>query len=318
MLSSCYSFSLVCIIDLTLGKVIFNITTSEGINISTNEREFPVAQDTKLFPTVVITSTSEQFVDFNFNPVQDCSSLTSLLFAPFLEASLDLDTTFTPVCPPRFKVQAYLKSRWVRQSLYKANYTVGVTSTGQLKLSADRERSFSVLVNLPEEERAMDILELSEHHELLDFHIQTLETFCAVCSHSNLELAEKISKCLDSATILRYMRVAEEGMKYNLKSAYLKLFFAVHLRHEVLTRLAMRGEFVIPLSECSRSVPLFPLAPPPRQTEYSLNKAPLPGTAMHNQELIGHNISSSFSRLPFKGEGCDGFSVNDFKDQVFE
>ena len=298
--------------------MIFTITTPGGINVDTNEREFPVAQNAKLFPTVVITSTSEQLVDLDFNPVQDCDSLASLLFAPFLEASLDLDTTFVPVCPPRFKVQTYLKSRWVRQSLYKANYSVGVASTGQLKVTADRERSFSIFVNLPEEERAMDILELSEHHDLLDFHIQTLETYCAVCSHSNLDLAQKISKCLGSASILRYMKVAEEGMKYNLKSAYLKLFFALHLKHEVLTRLAMRGEFVIPLSECSRTVPLFPLAPPPRQTEYSLHKAPLPGTANRYRQMVGHNISSSFSQLPLKGEGPDSFSVIELKEQVFE
>lgn len=112
--------------------------------------------------------------------------------------------------------------------------------------------------------------------------------------------------------------------------AYLKLFFALHLKHEVNARLAMRAEFVIPLSECTQSVSLFPLptATPTQQKVFRLSHAPLPGKGggggvggVANQ--LCHNVSSSFSRLPRKGGGCEvtmalnQFSVEELKNHVY-
>lgn len=313
-----------CVLDFASTKLQFSVSCPQGSDLHTNEKVILVPHSTKLFPTIVTTPTTSHVIDFDFNPRLDSAPLSWHLFSPFLQAAgLDTDSTTLPICPPRFKVQSYMASRWVRQMVYKSRYSVGVaSSSGKLRLSSDSERSFSVILRLPQEEETIDILEISEYHSLMDFHIQTLETYCAVCSHSNLQLAEKISKSLESTSMLGYMSVAEESMKYNLMFAYLKLFFALHLKHEVQTRLAMRGEFVIPLSECTQSVPLFPVGSPQnRKQVFALSHAPLPGIGVGVANQLCHNVSSSFSRLTYgKEEGLNGQGLNleDLKNHVFQ
>ncbi len=313
-----------CVLDLATTKLQFSVLCPQGSDLHTNERSIFLPHSTKLFPTIVTTPTTSHVIDFDFNPRLDSSPLSWHLFSSFLEAAgLGTDSTTLPICPPRFKVQSYMESRWVRQMVYKSRYSVGVaSSSGQLRLSSDSERSFSVILRLPQEEETIDILEISEYHSLMDFHIQTLQTYCAVCSHSNLQLAEKISKSLESASMLGYMSVAEESMRYNLMFAYLKLFFALHLKHEVQTKLAMRGEFVIPLSECTQSVSLFPVGSPQnRKQVFSLSHAPLPGIGVGVANQLCHNVSSSFSRLTYgQGEGLNGRGLNleELKNHVFQ
>lgn len=108
------------------------------------------------------------------------------------------------------------------------------------------------------------------------------------------------------------------GMRYELRAAYLKLLTYLHLDHEVNTRLLMRGEFVLPCSECTEFIPLFGA---PGSTSrgtnsgrpFSILSAPLPGANLL-ASAIKHNISSSFSQTAYKGEGS--FSMNKLKNFV--
>lgn len=311
-----------CVLDLTVKELLFSVETPQGAYLSTTMRAIPMPHSSKLFPTVVITPTTSHVIDFDFNPRPDTAPLSLHLFGPFRQtAGIEADPTLFPLCPPRFKVQSYMESRWVRQMLYKSSYSVDVASSGELHFISDSKRSFSVLLQLPQEEEVVDILEISEHHSLMEFHIRTLEAYCAVCSHSNLELALQVSECLESVAMLRYMSVADEAMRYNLTFAYFQLFFALHLKHEVQTRLAMRGEFVIPLSDCTQSVPLFPLGTvQPQKQVFSLSHAPLPGLGVGATDHLCHNVSSSFSRLPYaQGEWLTGRGLDlvELKNHVF-
>ena len=48
-------------------------------------------------------------------------------------------------------------------------------------------------LHIPEEERSLDILELIEHPELLNFHEHTLELYRAVCSQGNHRVAHQLT-----------------------------------------------------------------------------------------------------------------------------
>ena len=262
----------------------------------------------KLFPTVIITPSTEQFINFDFTPYIGCQSISSVL------TSARADYKLGP-CLPRMKIMAFVPSQWMRQPVHKANFSTQSVTGGCLQLTADKEPVYSIYATLPEEDSVINIQELSENHELLEFHIQTLKAYSAVCSHSNQQLAEAISALLDTDQLLQCLRV--EGMRFELRAAYLNLLSSLHLEHEVLTRLMMRGEFILPRSECTRSISLYPLhVKKPQKMIYSIAKAPLPGLdpALCNQANISHNITSTFSRMPYK---ADRFPIDELKDLVF-
>ena len=57
-------------------------------------------------------------------------------------------------------------------------------------------------VHIPEEDRALDILELPEHPELLSFHAKTLQLYCDICSHGNFRAAHELIKHVDEKQIM--------------------------------------------------------------------------------------------------------------------
>lgn len=253
----------------------------------TNERVLLSASPgTKLFPTVVITSAQEHLITFDFAPAEGCKPLSSVLLTnPEDEDVWELDCApEMPLCPPRMKIMALSPSQWLRQPPHKDNYMSTTTPAGALKVVAEREPCYCIYVTLPEEDKVIDILELSESHKLKDFHIQTLQAYCAVCSHSNLTLSESIAQFLDTEQILQCLKI--DGVRYELRSAYLKLFSALHLDHEVQTRLTTSGEFILPLSACSERIPLF-------ASKESCSKMLPPDEVA---STITHNLTSVFSQ----------------------
>ena len=278
------------------------------------------SQGTKLFPTIVITPTSNHVIDFDFSSVEPHRRLSSI-FAPLVDDSAYLDTPTAPLCPNRIKVTALTDSCWRRQPLFHASYKTSTSPAGALQVTTEKEPSYSISITLPQEDRVMDILEISEKHELMNFHIQTLGTYAAVCSHSNLQVAKAIGEHIDCKQLLQCLKT--KGMRSELMAAYLKLVTYLHLEHEVQTRLLMRGEFILPLSECTHSVSLFPVAAksngakPQQQQEYSLKSAMLPGTSL-TQSAIQHNITSSFSNVTFCSTHPETLAlVTDLKELVF-
>lgn len=293
----------------------------QGDSCSKKRAVLVASPGTKLFPTAVITPMSEHVVDFDFAPDDPYQPLSSVVFKPLMDDSAYLDDPKTPLCPRRIKVLALSESCWRRQPMYQANYKTSVGSGGALQVTTEREPSLSIFITLPQEDRVMDILEISEKHKLMNFHIRTLEAYAAVCSHSNLELAKAISQRVNCKQLLHCLRTA--GMRSELKAAYLKLVTYLHLEHEVQTRLLMRGEFILPLSKCAHSVSLFPVVAKsngsnPTQQGYSLKGAMLPGICL-GQSTIQHNITSSFSNMPFSSAHPDTEAlVTELKELVFE
>ena len=294
--------------------------TSDIGDACTNKRAVLVASPgTKLFPTAIITPMSDHVIDFDLSLVEPYRPLSSV-FKPLVDDSACLNNPTTPLCPRRIKVVALTESCWRRQPMYRANYKTSVGSGGALQVTTEKEPSLSIFFTLPQEDRVMDILEISEKHDLMNFHIRTLEAYAAVCSHSNLELAEAISQRMNCKQLLQCLKTG--GMRSELKAAYLKLVTYLHLEHEVQTRLLMRGEFILPLNKCTHSVPLFPLVAKSNganpQQEYNLKSAMLPGICL-GQSAIQHNITSSFSNMPFCSAHPDTEAlVTELKELIFQ
>lgn len=283
--------------DVTSGSMTFSaMMKGEQASGHTATREISLKTNTncKLFPTVVITPSTERVVDFDFTPDLLCHPLSSMLIA-------SQPGTKPPLCPTRLRLMALESSHWLRQPTQRASFSIHPAPGGAFQVSANRETVYSIFTTLPEEDTTMDILEISEDRQLLDFHIQTLQAYRAVSSHSNLKIAEEIGALMDTEQLLQCLKL--DGMRYSLRAAYFQLLSELHLKHDVRTRLMMCGEFILPRSECTRSVPLFCLAaqPPPEQI-FRIAAAPLPGLdpALRNQANISHNITSTFSPMAFR------------------
>ena len=198
-------------LELSSGRISFSTDQpppSDGDTVTEGKREvtFTAHVGTKLFPTVVVTPSTKNAVDFDFTPGENCKSLSSHLITP-IPPYKGSKTPEIPLCPPRFKLMGFSKSLWVRQNPTPPNYHVTSAVNGSLTISTEKELEYSILVTLPQEDLVMDIIEISEDLKLMDFHIQTIEAFCAVCSHSNLSLAKSITQFIDSEQLMKCLQV---------------------------------------------------------------------------------------------------------------
>lgn len=167
---------------------------------------------TKLFPTVVITPSTDTLMTLDFTPHEDCRPLSSTFISStsHRDSVGSTESSTIPLCPRRLDLMVHSKSYWVRQAPESPKYTTGCMTGGggALTVTTDKEVEQTISITLPQEDIVMNILEISEDLKLMDFHVQTLDTFCAVCSHSNLSLARSIMTFIDSEQLLKCLQVS--------------------------------------------------------------------------------------------------------------
>jgi hypothetical protein len=122
-------------------------------------------------------------------------------------------------------------------------------------------------VFLPEENRSVDILELIEHPELLEFHLSTMNLYKAMCALGNFRVAHALCSYIDQQQFLYCIK--SSYLDGRLREVYHELLIDIHLGAHANTRQHTQGEFIIPLTEETRQISLY---------EDSLSKDPgLPG-----------------------------------------
>ena len=304
----------ICTLDLFSGHMTFS-TLMPGQEISTeasasHKTTLSVKTHCKLFPTVITTPSTEKVIDFDFIPDLCCNSISSAITPASAGAKL-------PPCPPRFNIMVLTPSKWIRQPFRKVPYTSMITSGGAVKVKSYKEPTYRIYATLPEEDQVMNLLEISEHKKLLEFHISTLKAYRAVVSHCNEIIARKINLILYPKLLLHCLKM--RGMNFTLCEAYIDLFNTLHLEPEVSNRLITRGEFIFPLSACHRSIPLFlPRNKQDRNYRQSSSSTTTPDEAdkaLLYQATITHNVQSSF---PCDRKQCRLlFSVKELKQVIF-
>lgn len=118
--------------------------------------------------------------------------------------------------------------------------------------------------------RCIDILELSERLDLLKFHSHTLKLYCAVCALGNNRVAHALCSHVDESQLL--YTIESNHLPGLLRSGYYDLLISMHLESAKRARLMMNNEFIVPMTEETRSIRLFP---------DSSKKPGLPGVGMN-------------------------------------
>ncbi|XP_030626784.1 ryanodine receptor 3 [Chanos chanos] len=232
-----------CLIDLATGLVAF---TANGKEMPT---AYQVEPNTKLFPAVFVRPTSPNLFQFEFPKIQDCMPLSSAIFK-------SLQKNPEPRCPPRLDVQTIVSVLWSRMPNTFLSVETARVSERHGWVVQCLEPLQMMAVHIPEENRCIDILELSEHEGLRQFHYHTLKLYCALCALGNTRVAHALCSHLDQSQLL--YTIDNQYLSGQLREGFYNVLISIHLDTAKEARLMMNSEFIIPVTDETRSIRLFP------------------------------------------------------------
>nr|XP_032804165.1 ryanodine receptor 2-like isoform X12 [Petromyzon marinus] len=232
-----------CLVDVANGVLSF---TANGKEMHTF---YQVEPSTKLFPAAFVQPTSPGMFQFELGRFKNTLPLSAALFKSERRNSV-------PQCPPRLVVQQIKPVLWSRvPNLFLKVETGRVSERHGWKVQCTEPLVFMAL-RIPEENRCMDILELSERRDLRKFHAHTLKLYSAVCALGNNRVAHALCSHVDQAQLL--FAIENQYLPGLLRSGYYQLLISLHLQACSTARLMTNREFIVPMTDETRRITLFP------------------------------------------------------------
>lgn len=187
-----------------------------------------------------------------------------------------------PQCPPRLDVQMLTPVIWSRMPNHFLNPEVGKVSERLGWMVECTEPLTMMALHIPEENRSetqvndlcpspvqsvtrsslcfvhrcIDILELSERLDLMKFHYHTLMLYCAVCALGNNRVAHALCSHVDESQL--FYAIENTYLPGPLRSGYYDLLISIHLESAKRARLGTNKEFIVPMTEETLSINLYP------------------------------------------------------------
>ncbi|XP_072885345.1 ryanodine receptor 1-like isoform X1 [Hemitrygon akajei] len=232
-----------CLVDLATGLMTF---TANGKDINTY---FQVEPSKKLFPAVFVQPASQNMFQFELGKLKNIMPISAAMFKSERKNT-------TPQCPPRLDVQMITPIVWSRMPNDFLVAETGRVSERHGWMVECVDPVTMMALHIPEENRCIDILELSERNDLLKFHYHTLLLYCAVCALGNNRVAHAICSHVDEFQLL--YTIENTYISGLLRSGYYDLLISVHLESAKRSRLMMNNEFIVPMTEETKQITLFP------------------------------------------------------------
>ncbi|XP_028826293.1 ryanodine receptor 2 isoform X5 [Denticeps clupeoides] len=232
-----------CLVDTANGLLTF---TTNGKELSTY---YQVEPSTKLFPAVFAQATSPNVFQFELGRIKNVMPLSAGLFKSERKNP-------TPQCPPRLHVQFLTPVLWSRVPNHFPRVDVSRGNERHGWQMQCREPLQFMALHIPEENRSVDILELTEQRELLKFHYHTLRLYSAVCALGNNRVAHALCSHVDEAQLL--YAIENKYMPGLQRTGYYDLLIDIHLSSYATARLMMNNEYIVPMTEETKSITLFP------------------------------------------------------------
>uniref|UniRef100_A0A8K9UIP4 Ryanodine receptor 2 n=1 Tax=Oncorhynchus mykiss TaxID=8022 RepID=A0A8K9UIP4_ONCMY len=232
-----------CLVDTVNGLLTF---TANGKELSTY---YQVEPSTKLFPAVFAQATSPSIFQFELGRIKNVMPLSAGLFKSERRNSC-------PQCPPRLHVQFLTPVLWSRVPNHFLKVDVSRVNDRHGWLVTCSEPLQFMSLHIPEENRSVDILELTEQKDLLKFHYHTLRLYSAVCALGNNRVAHALCSHADEAQLL--YAIENKYMPGLLRTGYYDLLIDIHLSTYATARLMMNNEYIVPMTDETKSITLFP------------------------------------------------------------
>uniref|UniRef100_A0AAZ1Y3U1 Ryanodine receptor 2 n=1 Tax=Oreochromis aureus TaxID=47969 RepID=A0AAZ1Y3U1_OREAU len=232
-----------CLVDTTNGLLTF---TANGKELSTY---YQVEPSTKLFPAVFAKATSPNVFQFELGHIKNVMPLSAGLFKSEKKNPVSQ-------CPPRLHVQFLTPVSWSRVSNHFLKVSVSRANDRHGWLVQCNKPLQFMSLHIPEENRSLDILELSEQKDLLKFHYHTLRLYSAICALGNNRVAHALCSHVDEAQLL--YAIENKYMPGLLRAGYYDLLIDIHLSSYATARLMMNNEYIVPMTNDTKSITLFP------------------------------------------------------------
>ncbi|TMS22614.1 Ryanodine receptor 2 [Larimichthys crocea] len=232
-----------CLVDTTNGLLTF---TANGKELSTY---YQVEPSTKLFPAVFAKATSPNVFQFELGRIKNVMPLSAGLFKSERKNPV-------PQCPPRLHVQFLTPVLWSRVPNHFLKVSASRVNDRHGWLVQCNEPLQFMSLHIPEENRSVDILELSEQRDLLKFHYHTLRLYSAICALGNNRVAHALCSHVDESQLLQ--AIENKYMPGLLRAGYYDLLIDIHLSSYATARLMMNNEYIVPMTDETKSITLFP------------------------------------------------------------
>ncbi|KAM6461143.1 ryanodine receptor 3 [Liasis olivaceus] len=232
-----------CLVELATGMLSF---TANGKELGTF---YQVEPNTKLFPAVFLQPTSTNLVQFELGKLKNTMPLSAAIFK-------SEERNPIPQCPPRLDVQTLTPVVWSRMPNSFLKVETDRVSDRHGWLVQCLEQLQMMALHIPEENRCIDILELCEQEDLMRFHYHTLKLYSSVCALGNNRVAYALCSHVDVSQL--FYTIDNQYLPGLLRSGFYDLLISMHLEYSKETKLMMNNEFIIPITDETRKIRLFP------------------------------------------------------------
>ncbi|XP_046891412.1 ryanodine receptor 1b isoform X3 [Hypomesus transpacificus] len=232
-----------CLVDLATGLMTF---TANGKEINAF---YQVEPNTKLFPAVFLQPTSQNLMQLELGKLKNIMPISAAMFRSERKNPV-------PQCPPRLDVQMLTPVIWSRMPNHFLNPEVGRVSERLGWMVECIEPLIMMALHIPEENRCIDILELSEQKDLMKFHFHTLMLYCAVCALGNNRVAHALCSHVDESQL--FYAIENTYLPGPLRGGYYDLLISIHLESAKRARLGTNREFIVPMTTETLSITLYP------------------------------------------------------------
>ncbi|KAA8583639.1 hypothetical protein FQN60_014847 [Etheostoma spectabile] len=232
-----------CLIDTATGLLTF---TSSGVEMA---NFYQVEASSKLFPAVFVKPTTSNMFQFELGHIKNVMPLSAGLLRSQRRNA-------TPQCPPRFQVQHLKPVSWTRAPGCALKVMVDQPNERHgWRVQCDEPLQVLTL-QIPDENRSVDILELSELDDLLTFHHHTLLLYCSLCAFGNTRVCHVLCSHVDQSQVLH--AIQNPHLPGLLRSAFYQLLIQVHLSSHTTACNMMNHEYIVPMTDQTREISLFP------------------------------------------------------------
>ncbi|KAM6311510.1 ryanodine receptor 3 [Aegotheles albertisi] len=257
-----------CFVDLATGMLSF---TANGKELGTY---YQVEPNTKLFPATFVQPTSTKLIQFELGKLKNTMPLSAAIFK-------SEERNPVPQCPPRLDVQTITPVLWSRMPNSFLKVETERVSERHGWVVQCLEPLQMMALHIPEENRCVDILELCEQEDLMKFHYHTLKLYSSVCALGNTRVAYALCSHVDVSQL--FYTIDNRYLPGLLRSGFYNLLISIHLEHSKQAKLMMSNEFIIPVTDETRAITLYP---------DETKKHGLPGVGLSTCLKAGFNFST--------------------------
>uniref|UniRef100_A0A9J8AYF0 Ryanodine receptor 1a (skeletal) n=1 Tax=Cyprinus carpio carpio TaxID=630221 RepID=A0A9J8AYF0_CYPCA len=235
-------FVIGCLVDLDTGLMTF---TANGKEINAF---YQVEPNTKLFPAVFCLPSSHNMLQVELGKLKNIMPISAAMFRSDHKNPV-------PQCPPRLDVQMLTPVIWSRMPNHFLAPETGRVSERQGWKVQCMEPLIMMALHIPEENRCIDILELSECTDLMKFHYHTLKLYGSVCALGNNRVAHALCSHVDESQL--FYAIENTFLPGPIRSGYYDLLISMHLESAKRNRLMTNKEFIVPMTDDTRSITLY-------------------------------------------------------------